>query len=359
MPGSPASKSQAGDRRTPPEKTSAAAVSLARLAVESGGTLTERMDDSRPALDRAVGRLSCFYALGFQGEALEAGRRYPFTVHVSRRGLRAVHAQAYLPRTDRMRRESLIRAAYFSPESFDTGAVHVALQHLEPASPDTWKAQLVLEFVSGEAEFGAVVTRGSSVVHRVSRSLAARSPDAVTFLEPVVLPPGSYTVTAVLTDPDTALPRAQKVSIELPPLPRQGAFLVGPLLGRRGAGRHVVRAGENDADDVPGKAGSFTPLVGTVAAPADLVALTQLCNFQGSETAERRVVRMLRSSSGMVLGTLDPAPVTLEKRAGAWCGSLMDVIPAAALRHRGEYVFEARFGDDPAASGVTARFSVE
>lgn len=358
MPGSPASKSQAGDRRAPSEKTSAAAVSLARLAVESGGTLTERMDDSRPALDRAVGRLSCFYALGFQGEALEAGRRYPFTVHVSKRGLRAVHAQAYLPRTDRMRRESLIRAAYFSPESFDTGAVRVALQRLEPASPEAWKAQLVLEFVSGEAEFGAVVTRGSSVVHRVSRSLAARNPDAVTFLEPVILPPGSYTVTAVLADPDTALPRAQKVSVELPPLPREGAFLVGPLLGRRGAGGHVVHAGSKEAD-VPGKAGSFTPLVGTVTAPADLVALTQLCSFQGSETAERRVARTLRSSSGTVLGTLDPAPVTLEKRAGAWCGSLVDVIPAAALRHRGEYVFEARFGDDPAGPGVTVHFSVE
>ncbi|HEX5042433.1 MAG TPA: hypothetical protein VFV75_05980 [Candidatus Polarisedimenticolaceae bacterium] len=61
-----------------------------------------------------------------------------------------------------------------------------------------------------------------------------------------------------------------------------------------------------------------------------------------------------------VLGTLDPVAVTLEKRAGAWCGNLVDVIPAAALRHGGMYVFEARRADGPADAGVVrAVFSVD
>jgi hypothetical protein len=96
-----------------------------------------------------------------------------------------------------------------------------------------------------------------------------------------------------------------------------------------------------------------------LAGPADLVAFTQICTLERPAEAVYRVARALRLPSGTALGTLDPAAVTLEKRAGVWCGSLVDILPAAALRHGGDYVFEARSEDDPTGSPVTARFSVE
>jgi hypothetical protein len=159
---------------------------LARLGIDSGGTLTERNNDSRLALDRAVKRLACVYSLGIRGSDLPEGRRYAFAVQPRRSGLHALHASASLLRTDAMKHESLVRAAYFSPRSFPAASVHAALQPLEPASRDTWRAQLLLGFdVPDEEEdrtvdVGATLTTGTSVVHRFSRAVAAHGGNAAT-----------------------------------------------------------------------------------------------------------------------------------------------------------------------------------
>ena len=161
----------------------------------------------------------------------------------------------------------------------------------------------------------------------------------------------------MLFDPAASLPRSVNVLVELPPVPAQGPFLVGPVLGRRGPGRHVVRAGLDASGDRPGE---FEPLlVPRMTRPEDLVAVTRVCSFDHAEAAPpRRVVRTLRSAAGVVLQGLHPVAVMLAKQQAAWCGDVTDVIPATALRHGEAYVFEARFSDDPDRPPGTARFSV-
>ena len=324
--------------------------------MESGGTLTERTGDSGLALDKAVRQLSCTYTLGLQS-TLTPGQRHRLSVRVKGGGLRALHAAAYLPRSEGVKRESLIRAAYFSPESFETGELHAALQPLEPRSRDTWKAQLGLGFQmhDTEAEFGAVVMRGDEVVHRVARSIKGGPGVSVVFLEPVSLRAGSYAVTSVIVDSTAALPRSVKVLLELPPLPARGPFLVAPVLGRLEASARVVRAGLDASGDRPG---AFEPLLSPeLPAPTDLLVRTEVCSLDGA-SASPKIARSLRSSSGTVLQALDPVAVALEKREGAWCGEVTDAIPAAELSPGEAYVFEARFAEDSRRSAATTRFLV-
>ena len=326
---------------------------LARLGIDSGGTLTERNNDSRLALDRAVKRLACVYSLGIRGSDLPEGRRYAFAVQPRRSGLHALHASASLLRTDAMKHESLVRAAYFSPRSFPAASVHAALQPLEPASRDTWRAQLLLGFdVPDEEEdrtvdVGATLTTGTSVVHRFSRAVAAHGGNAATrkvskytLSEPMTIPVGSYALTAVLSDPAAALPGAVQIDVALPAIPRDAPFLVGPVLGRR----------------TP----SFEPIVGSrIDAAAELVLLTQVCSLAGDDQAAPLVGRTLRSASGALLGELEPVRVSLKPHGEVRCASLVDVVPAATMRSGGDYQFEARFLDGSPAPSAAVRFSVD
>jgi hypothetical protein len=341
-------------RDSPAPATTAAPTSLSRLGIDSGGALTERTGDSRVALDTALSRLSCVYSLGIRGNDLPEGRRYAFAVRPRKSGLRAVHASASLLRTDAMKRESLIRAAYFDPRSFETGSVHAALQRLEPASRDAWRAQLVLSFdverrdeADRSVDVGATVTRGPSVVHRFSRAVVARGANAAspkisafTLSEPITIPVGTYAVTAVLSDPTAALPRAIRTEVALPAIPRDGLFLVGPVLGRRNP--------------------RFEPLIAPcLDAPADLVLLTQVCSLGHDDGIAPLVGRTLRSASGSVLGELLPVRVSLEPHGEVRCASLVDVVPASALRPGGDYLFEARFADGSPGAAAAVRFSID
>src|SRR5215831_4303118 len=354
MSGSGAGRPQSGSKTSQVRHVSKADPNpLARLGADSGGTLTERTSDSRIALDTALNRMSCVYSLGIRGNDLPERRRYAFAVRPRKSGLRAVHASATLLRTDAMKRESLVRAAYFDPRSFETGAVHAALQRLEPASRDSWRAQLVLSFdvprgeeADRNVDVGATVSQGPSVIHHFSRSVVARAASATspkissfTLSEPIMIPAGTYALTAVLSDPASALPRAAKIDVALPAIPRDGLFLVGPVLGRRSP--------------------KFEPLATSrLDAPADLVLLTQVCSAKRDDTSEPLVGRTLRSGSGSVLGELDPVRVSLEEHGGFRCASLVDVVPATALRPGHDYVFDAHFADGSQGEGASTRFSV-
>lgn len=328
--------------------------SLARLGADSGGTLVERTNDSTLALDTALHRSACVYSLGFRDGGPADGRRASFAVRLRKKGARAVHAAYYANRTEAMKRESLVRAAYFSPRSFDTSAVHATLVPIGLASAGTWSAEIAVSARAHgaaapvrSAELGAVLSRGSTVVHRFARAIGVGGarpddpdPDAATLVEPITLPPGKYVISAVLSDPAATLPESAEAVVELPEVPRHRAFLVGPILGRR--------------DD------RYEPLVGArLDAPTNLVVVTQVCAVEADAgLAPQVVARTVRSASGSVIGTLEPVRVTLDGPGPARCASLVDVVPAAAMSAGGEYVFEARLGDEPSASTVQARFSV-
>ncbi len=103
-----------------------------------------------------------------------------------------------------------------------------------------------------------------------------------------------------------------------------------------------------------GSENSFLPLlVQQLDEPVDLISLTQAClvgsKKQGREKA-MSIGRSLRQSEGTALGELEPVELSLERKGGVQCRSLVDILLTASLPG-GEYVFEAqlrsgRKGDD-------------
>jgi hypothetical protein len=283
---------------------------------------------------------------------------------------------AYTLRSDAAKRESVLRAAYFSPGLFDTGTVRAVLLPLRPASSSRWTAQIALSFPveaprSGDsgrgAELGVVLRRGSTIIHRVQRNVrleptseASSGHARVTFLEPVDIPPGTYTLSAVLSDREVPAPQTVAIDVELPEIPRGELFLVGPLLGRRSGGSVVVRSRGSDARDSIGEHGGFEPLVGPLLdEPTDVIAVTQVCELASRETiAPPLVIRSLRSASGSTIGQFDPVRVSLDGTGELRCASLVDELPAGAFKRGGEYVFEAGFAEGATSSSRAAHFAV-
>lgn len=330
------------------------------------------------ALNTALNRLSCVYSLGLRGRDLREVRRRALSVSLREKGLRAAHAAAYVLRTDAMKRESLIRAAYVSPQSFETGAIRATVQRLAPASKRDWRAQIAVNFDVDDAvlperalELGIVLSRGSSVLHHVARTLKIggagdhpSAPNAVTFLEPITLSPGKYAVSVVVFDAAAQVPRSTQVAIEVPDVPRRGPFLVGPLIGRLGGGARVVRGvGEDTRPNSPessGIDGGYEPLVDLrIGDPIGLVAVTQVCDVERDDSVTtRQVSRSLRLSSGSAIGELKPVQVRLDGGEAVRCSSLVDVVPAGALAQDGEYIFDARFVEDVTAPASAVHFWV-
>jgi hypothetical protein len=380
-------KSVRGDRGNRPSEGLA---SLARLGVDSGGTLIERTNDVGGAMDRALQRMACIYSLAFRDENASDGRRRSVAVRLNRPDLRAVHAGAYTLRSEQAQYEAALRAAHFIPSEPDTEAFRATLLPLRPASAREWRGQIALTFAlhpsavaeleRRDPEFGIVLSRGASVVHRVKRRVRldpasgeSATPVVMTFLEPVELPGGTYALAAVLFDPAAPAPRSVQLSVELPEVPRGEPFLVGPVLGRRGGASVVIRSDGSDPHtgaprsggdeiDVERASGGFEPLVGPrLAEPTDVVVLTQICVVGAADVVTLpAVTRVLRSAAGLVLGELEPVRASLDGSGEVRCANLVDVVPAAALRPGGDYLFEAALAVEGGASrpAGTAHFSV-
>ena len=321
------------------------------------------------------------YSVGFYVDDDEADRPRDVTVRVRQPGMRAIHPGKYIFRSDAERRTSLLTAAWNVPEMFQTGVVRAHIFPLRPISDKRWDAMLAVSFpvplgeTDGQAarrEFGAVLAAGPQVVHRVSRqvTLEPDGPDVssapqITFLERVNIAPGRYKLTAVLSDPQDPDPHAVRVEIDVPEVPRNELFLVGPVLGRAAGPNLVVfGSGANADEDRLGEAGSFEPLlVQQLDEPVDLVAVTQAC-FVGSKRREKKALkssptvdRRLIGSDGSVVGTLERQAAALERQGDVQCLNLVDLLPVASLRD-GEYAFEARLdGSSDEVSG-TVRFLV-
>jgi hypothetical protein len=347
--------------------------SLARLANDTGGRLTEQSNDLTLGFARAQRDLSCVYTVGFYDRDAREDRSRLVKVRVKRPGLRTMHPSRYVFRSDEARLESSLRAAFLSPELYRTGVVRAHVFPLRPGSGKKWDGLLAVGFpvpvaeAAGEAierDFGAVLSRGPRIEHRFNRRItvrprSARQEDAtITFLEPVSLKPGRYELTVVMSDPDGAEPHSARIELDVPEVPSKEVFVVPPVLGRRAGGNVVVTGGETDpAGDRVGDARSFEPLlVRQLEDPDDLLAMTEVClvgprkrKAAGDDTIERR----LQDGNGETLGSLPAVALELSGRGKVRCQSLVDVIPAFTLDF-GEYVFEALI----AAEREQSRFAV-
>src|SRR5262245_13951094 len=213
--------------------------SLARLGVDSGGTLTERTNDSLIAWDAVMRRMSCTYTLAFKDDGRHDGRRRSVDVKVRRKGLKAVHAAAYTLRSDDDRRASLMDAAYSAPTFFESGSVRASLRTVRPRSSSKWIGRLEVTFPlaprpaagprpGAEAKLEVVLSRGTTIVHDLERSFGPpgeRKPGApavpIAVTEDIDVKPGSYTLSAVLFDPAVQMPQTVQVEVEVPALPER------------------------------------------------------------------------------------------------------------------------------------------
>lgn len=356
--------------------------SLARLAVDTGGRFTERTNDLTLGYARAQRDLGCTYSLGFYVDEGEEDRPQNVVIRVKREGLRAVHPAKYLFRSPETKRSSLLTAAWAAPEMFQTGVVRAHVFPLRPSSKDSWDGLLAVSFrvplgnVAGEQaqrNFGAVLHRGAKMAHRFSRSIKLEpdgadvtSEPVITFLDRVDLKPGRYTMTAVMSDPHVVEPHAYKLELQVPEVPANELFLVGPVLGRAAGYNLVVMAGdEGEDDDKLGRSNSFEPLlIQQLEEPVDLITLTQAC-FIGSKRRQQKALssfpsvnRRLLDTDGDALGELSPVDTALEADGAVHCQNLVDVLPTSTLPD-GEYEFEARLPSDRGRDGTrSVRFAI-
>ena len=339
---------------------------MARLAVDTGGRYTEGINDLTLGYARAQRDLGCTYSVGFYDDKPEEDRIRNVSVRVRVPGLRAVHPSKYVLRSREAKLESRLLAAFLSPELFETGVVRAHVFSLHPESKSLWKGLLAVSFPVPLAEtlgadatrqFGAVLYRGSKVLHRFSRTVTLRpdGPDVtseprITFLEPVELEPGAYELRVVMSDPEGESPHAAKLEVVVPEIPTRRLFLTGPILGKS-AGMNVVVTGSGSVGgDTVGGMRSFEPLiVQQLDIPVDLVVLTEACivgknkrkrGARAEDVADGSVARSLRSSDGSPVGELPVQSIRPEGEGRVRCEHLVDQIPAVALE-AGRYEFEA------------------
>jgi hypothetical protein len=357
------------------------------MALETGGRLTQNTNDLALGVARAERDLECRYTVGFYDRNAKDDVRHEVVVRVNQPGLRVVHPSAYAFRSREARRWSLVKTAFTAPDMFTSNVVRAHVFPIRPEGKKSWTCLLAAEFPvviapsqepSAIREFGITLSSGAKVYRSLSRKISLRALAAMTpqerklsFLDEVELPPGQYTVTLVVTDPSLEKPMAAHVQAEVPPVPREKGFLVGPYLGTR-AERDVVvqsagyrarrrlESGREASLDRVGTPASFQPLlVQRMEERKDTIALTQVCSWKPRDGTRASVLRsLMQSTSDEVAGSLPDVVVTLEGGEPVSCQSLLDVIPTASMKN-GQYVFKASVRSEHETAPSLVRFSLD
>lgn len=355
------------------------------MAIDTGGFFTKNTNDFSLAYARARTDQSCHYTLGFYEDDPKVERGHEIRVTVKRPGLHISYPAGYAFQSDESKKKSLLRAAFVAPTMFQQGVVRAHLFPLGPKSKKSWACLLAIDFpltrgaeTAGpvERQFGLVVRRGPTVVHGTTRRVKVDLKNAgstnrhVSFIEPLELEPGPYSVTVALGDVDSAKPYTAHVTIVVPPIPKGDVFLVEPVLGKRADRDVVIRAGggprqqsydEAARGDRIGSRNSFMPVLVQRVEPFDqLLALTNACLVKGGRGEHDAVVqRRLDFEDGRSAGTLPAGQIGFNGKNKIDCQSLIDILPTSSLPS-GDYVFTASLeeGEEPASQPHATRFSV-
>jgi VWFA-related protein len=335
---------------------------LVRLASMTGGRLSESSNDFTIGYARARRDLGCRYTIGFYDRAPEENKAHRLRVTSAVPGVTVYHADSYSFPSHEARREMAVQAAYMVPSMFDGGGMRAQVFPLEPRDRNSWDALVAVDFPvlpsatadsSLQREFGAVLKKGAVVSKRFGRTVTLQRKSSagtpaerrLTFLEPATLSPGTYTLTAVLSDPGGGDPLTAHSDLVVPDIPTRKPFLVGPMIGRRSGPDVVIHGGEDrhraPADRVGG-AGSFRPLLVTeIDRTEALFALTEACvSKQVAKDGPWRLVRRLATADGDDAGTLDDAMFSSTDKKPVSCARYVDEVPVSRLR-LGGYTFTA------------------
>lgn len=313
--------------------------------------------------------MGCRYTIGVYDREPGEFRKREVQLEVRRPGLSVHHARSYSFRSPDERRQGRLTAAWMAPEAFPGGLVRAHLFPLRPSSSKLWEGMLVVEFPpvalsdgssSVQIQFGAVLRSGTEIPHRFSRELSVRNPTGapladrkVSFVQRVLLEPGTYELTCVADAKGGERLFATRHQVALPEIPRGEPFLVGPVLGRRAGRDVVVRGGglpkgkkelvDHPAGDVVGTSSSFLPiLVSEIEKREAVAAWTSACLVARSKAPRSATLeRTLVDDRGAGAGTLTPLELSLRSDDAFRCEQALDIVPVGSLRP-GSYRFEAK-----------------
>jgi hypothetical protein len=149
---------------------------------------------------------------------------------------------------------------------------------------------------------------------------------AITVFQELRIRPGEYTVSAVLSSPDDDLPLAATRSVVVPEIPRGQPFLVGPILGRRGA---IETTSTSRNPERPG----FEPRLSADAEQGEtLDSLTLVCIVRSDRPVDLpTIARAVTSFDGPGELRFDPVSARLAGDRKIECHEQLDIVATASL----------------------------
>jgi VWFA-related protein len=365
-----------------------------------------------------------------QSTTLDKRRRVHVYVRKNHNRLRVMHPVSYVIRSTEKKRRSLVRTAAMAPGMFQDDGLVASLIPVGPASPSRWDSLVAVKvrppsdmsaYDIGPAGLGDAAAAGwtpstealvdneppqapseegyppdddpldavdagegdwevrayvrnpkGTVVHSFKRRISSEREawdrsGSTTLFDRVRLQPGAYTVSAVLSHVGAATPLATRVEMEVPPIPTDALFLVGPILGREAdpvADAERPRRERRGVDDLytltEGDVDArFEPLVGARSGQGEpLSSLTRVC-YVASEQASGRgsVVRRLATTDGEPARRFDPVELELDPEGKLACEDLVDGLPSDDLSP-GDYRMTALIDADHTTTAVTAPLTI-
>jgi VWFA-related protein len=348
---------------------------LARMAVETGGRVTHNTNDLGLAYARAQRDLGCRYTIGFYDRRPRQDRSRRVAIFVRRSGVRVVHPVYYVLRSDGKQLASQVRTAKMAPEVFDAGGMTAELLALRPHSSRKWDSLVAVGlpprvFAQGQGQpwkldvtigtpSGATIRKFKRVIDASAGSTVGVADSQRAVVEPVELKPGHYRLSVVLSRTGMEAPLATHFDVELPTIPKNEPFLVGPHLGFYTASDRSSIDGPESVAPAEGQ-WRFEPLVERSAARGETIdALTWIC-LVGDDPVDPAptVRRELTNLSGRTVGTFDTVNVELDDPEKVNCHAFVDSVPTAELQP-GRYAVRAYLPDDEArGTGAQIAFAV-
>lgn len=306
---------------------------LRRLAIETGGRMTAQTNDLGLAYAKAQRDLGCTYTLGFRDTKVKPDDNRRIQIKLpKKKGFRIVQPDYYVIRSAKAETKSLRETAGMAPHLYEDEAVQARLDVIGTKASDRWLARISVEFDPDADERdttsrwrleGFLRKPRGTVIRSFQREFTLTPEQAagetpVRLFEEIGAPPGEFAVSVIVADPKGGVPRSRVWPVTLAPVPVEGPFLVGPVLGRSG-------------DD--GFEPSLRPAVGDGQV---LEGLAGLCVGGGTEAGPASLEWIIEAPTGETLGALPPTVVRPEGRGPLKCGEVVAPLAPGELP-AGEY----------------------
>jgi VWFA-related protein len=314
---------------------------LSRLAVSTGGRRTVNTNDITLGYARAQRDLACTYTISFHDPSEKADDQHQLSLRLrtGERGRRIIYPQLYVRRSPKERKKTVTETAALAPELFESKSLATQLFVLEAQKLDVWRTVVATELRLGDSVTlpaeqrwkleGYLRRPNGTVVRRFEEQLTVPATDPATHVTPPVtlyhaldVPPGEYVLSGVVSGPDLPEPLSATRPVSLAPMPSDGSFVLGPIVGHK--------VGESRA--------GFEPLIDAVTQRGQsLDARSAFCTTRLDDPpAPPRLVRWISDTDQRYEDVVAP----LRSSGGVRCTSVVD--PLATDLAPGTYRLRVR-----------------